>query len=281
MIDCVIARSDCRASSMVLASERMPADRSYAVAKSRLDDRRLQRRHLRGDRTALAELVARHLPLARHLALRYRFGGEPVDDLIQVASIGLLNALRRWDPERGTAVSSLAVPTITGELRRYLRDSAWGVRPPRAVQELALVATRRREQMWNENERPATVGELADALGRSHQDVVDALRAAAARRSESLDVPRIAAVAESTPAVGSGGVDDGYDRVEDAVTADSLTAILDERAREVVRLRFAEDLLQRDIAERVGCSQMHVSRILRDAIAKMRLQVRLNEQRAA
>jgi RNA polymerase sigma-B factor len=232
--------------------------------KRRLDDRRLQRRQLRGDRNARAEMVERYLPLARGLAFRYRHGGEPVDDLIQVASVGLLKALQRWDPERGTAFSSFAVPTIVGELRRYLRDFTWAVKPPRATQELALLAAKARERVWNEHARPATVAEIAEALGRSHEDVSDALEAAGARRSEPLDE--------------LGGPDVDFGRVLDAVTIGALTAVLDERAREVVRLRFSEDLVQRDIAERVGCSQMQVSRILRDALKTMQRHAGLHDQ---
>ena len=238
----------------------------------RLEDARLQRRHLAGDRRAATELAERYLPLARRLALRYRHRGEPIDDLIQVASVGLVNALQRWDPDRGTTFATFAVPTILGELRRYFRDSTWAVRPPRSAQELSLAVSKARDRLWQEGSRAPTVAEIAGLIGRSQEEVLTGLEAGAAHNAESLDIPVVEGGDETITAVDVLGEHDaGYGRVEDAMVLDQVIATLDEPAREVVRLRFLEDLLQRDIAQRLGCSQMQVSRILRDSLSMLGL----------
>jgi RNA polymerase sigma-B factor len=216
------------------------------------------------------ELVERHLPLAEHVARRFRHTSEPLDDLVQVARLGLVNAARRWDPERGVAFSTFAVPTIMGELRRYFRDRAWLVRPPRGLQELYLAVQRCREQLWQELGREPTAGDVATRLDRPVEDVLDALAAADAYHPASLDAP--VREGELDGATGQDFlVDERPDlhEGENRVAIEQLAADLDERDREVIRLRFTEDLLQRQIAERVGCSQMHVSRILRAALRRM------------
>ena len=209
--------------------------------------------------------------MARKLALRYRGTGEPIDDLVQVASVGLVMALMRWDPDRGVAFSTFAVPTILGELRRYFRDSTWAVKPPRAKQELSLVVAKAREQVAHHRSRTALVDELSRKVGRSQADVSDALEAAAARRAESLDVPVGDGDETQTGLELLGSTDPGYARVETEATLDGLTSTLDERAREIVRLRFREDLYQREIGERVGVSQMQVSRILRESLSRLQI----------
>ncbi len=220
-----------------------------------------------GNRTH-EELIVRHLPLARALALRYARGSEPLDDLVQVASLGLVKASRRWDPERGVSFATYAVPTILGELRRHFRDSTWAIRPPRDVQELCLLIWRAREPLLGEVRREPTAADLARRLGRSRDQVEAALRAAEARSLASLDVPSegeeggAATVGEKL-----GRDDEGYEQAEARATLERLTAILDERAREILRLRFQEDLLQSEIAARVGVSQVHVCRILRASLA--------------
>ena len=240
--------------------------------RRRLEDARLQRRHLAGDRRAAAALAERYLPLARRLALRYRNSGEPLDDLIQVASVGLVNALRRWDPDRGSAFATFAVPTILGELRRYFRDNTWAVRPPRSAQELSLAVSKARDQLWQQGSRAPTVAEIAASLGRSQEEVLDGLEANGARHVESLDEPILEGGDETITGVDVlGEPEAGYGRVENAVILDQVIAILDEQARAVVRMRFLEDLLQREIAQRLGCSQMQVSRILRDSLSTLGL----------
>ena len=231
-----------------------------------MNDQRLRRR---GDSRARSELAARYLPLARSLALRYRHTQEPIEDLVQVASLGLVKAIDRWDPERGTAFASFAVPTIHGELCRYFRDCTWMVRPPRALQELALQVMRVRNQLWTAQGREPTVADLAAALGHPLEAIVDAVAAAASRHAFSLDAPAADGDVGSTPLDLLGDTDAALAAVDDRLLADRLVRSLDSRARAVLRMRFEFDLRQREIADRVGVSQMHVSRILRDALATL------------
>jgi RNA polymerase sigma-B factor len=233
-------------------------------------DHRLMLRHRRGDERARTQLIERYMPLARSLALRYRRASEPLDDLIQVASVGLVKAVDRWDPERGLAFSSYAVPTILGELRRYFRDSTWDVRPARDLQELCLAIEEAREALWISLGRSPTVADIAGHVQRTPEQVVEALQATEGRSLRSLDAPVHEEEGDSASAgelIGS--EDPEFDRVEAGVTIERLTGILDERAQEILRLRFQEDLLQSEIAERVGCSQMHVSRIIRSSLERL------------
>jgi RNA polymerase sigma-B factor len=227
-------------------------------------------RHRSGDAHARDVLIERYMPLARSLALRYRRASEPLDDLVQVASVGLVKAVDRWDPGRGLAFSSYAVPTILGELRRYFRDATWDVRPARDLQELCLAVEDAREKLWAELGRSPTVGDLAERLGRGPEEVVEALQATEGRSVRSLDAPVHDEEEGSASAGDLIGTDDvEYDRVEAGVTIEHLAGVLDERAREILRLRFQEDLLQSEIADRVGCSQMHVSRIIRSSLERL------------
>ena len=241
-----------------------------ARSRRRTDDVRLILRHRDGDQRARELLIANYLPLARRLALRYRRSPEPLDDLVQVASLGLVKAVDRWDPDRGLAFSAFAVPTILGELRRYFRDSTWVVRPPRGVQELSLSIERARDALSASIGREPTVADLAARLGRSPEAVMEALQAADDHTARSLQSPVLDdAVDSATPGDLIGQDDPGYDRAEARATIERLTRILDARAREILRLRFEDDLLQSEIADRVGCSQMHVSRIIRNSLARM------------
>jgi RNA polymerase sigma-B factor len=227
-------------------------------------------RHQRGDHAARDELIERYMPLARSLALRYRRATEPLDDLIQVASMGLVKAVDRWDAGRGLAFSSYAVPTILGELRRYFRDSTWDVRPARDLQELCLAVEEARDELWIELGHSPTVGDIAKHLDREPEAILEALQASEGRSVRSLDAPVHEEDGDSASAGDLlGGEDPEYERVEAGVTIERLTGILDDRAREILRLRFQEDLLQSEIAERVGCSQMHVSRIIRASLEKL------------
>lgn len=233
-------------------------------------DRRLHHRRRLGDSRARDAMIERYMPLARSLAMRYRRSSEPLDDLVQVASLGLVKAVDRWDPVRGTAFSSYAVPTILGELRRHFRDTTWALRPGRDLQERCLALDCAREALWVELGRSPTVAELAGWIGVTPEAVLEALQAGEGYTLRSLDAP--AREEESDAATAGdlvGACDRGYDRVEAGVTVASLTSILDERAREILRLRFEEDLLQMEIAERVGCSQMHVSRIIRSSLERL------------
>jgi RNA polymerase sigma-B factor len=240
------------------------------AARTAEDRRLLERYHRQGDRAARDAIVARFLPLARQLARRYAGAGEPLDDLIQVASLGLVKAVDRFDPERAVAFSSFAVPTILGELKRHFRDKGWSVRVPRDLQELALRLERVAEELSRELSRAPTPAELAQRLGVSEEDVLEAREAAHAYRAVSLDRPRTEDD-EGGPAVADamGDEDPGFGRAEDAATVDQLLRVLAPREREVLRLRFVEDLTQQEIGERIGVSQMHVSRLIRQAIARL------------
>jgi RNA polymerase sigma-B factor len=204
------------------------------------------------------KLIVDHLPLARRLARRYRGGNQPLDDLVQVASLGLVKAAERWDPKRGNAFSTYAVPTILGELRRHLRDRTWDVRPPRHVQDLCLAVARARSQMSATLGREPTVADLAARLHRSPEEIAEGLRAGDARWLPSLD--------EAVDCDLVGRDDGDYERVEARVTYERLSSILDDRAREIIRMRYEDDLLQSEIATRVGLSPMGVSRILRASL---------------
>jgi RNA polymerase sigma-B factor len=223
----------------------------------------------RGDRRARSELAERYLPLARSLALRYRHTQEPIEDLVQVASLGLVKAADRWDPERGTAFAIFAVPFILGELRHYFRDCTWMVRPPRALQELALQVMRVRNQLWMDQGREPTVSELATALDRRPQLIMEAIVAAEGRQAISLNAPTAVDGESSTYLDLLADADAALAAVDDRLLADHLVKSLDGRARAVLRMRFELDLLQCEIADRVGISQMHVSRTLRDALATL------------
>ena len=245
-----------------------PKDR---VARAHEDRRLLERYHHEGDPAAREALVERFLPLARQLARRYQRAGEPLDDLIQVASLGLLKAIERFDPARETAFSSFAVPTILGELKRHFRDKGWSVRVPRDLQELAVKVDRVGEDMGRELGRAPTPGEIGERVGSTPEQVLEAREAAGAYRAVSLDRPRDDDEEDGAGIADSVGIDDpGFSVAEDAATVERLMRVLTEREREVLRLRFEEDLTQSEIGVRVGVSQMHVSRLIRQSVARLR-----------
>jgi RNA polymerase sigma-B factor len=216
-------------------------------------------------------MVERHLPLADKLARRYLHTSEPLDDLTQVARLGLVKAVDRWDPSRGTTFPTFAVPTITGELRRHFRDRTWTIRPPRDLQELYLRVQRVRQELATELGREPTARDVADRIGRTSEEVVEALAVGAAHSPVSLDAP-VHDDMEDADSRLDAVRDDRRDiaRSEERTALEQLAFALSDRDWEVVRLRFQKDLLQREIAERVGVSQMQVSRILRDAIGRLR-----------
>jgi RNA polymerase sigma-B factor len=240
------------------------------VARAGIADRDLMHRHRDGDPLARRTLIERYIPLARRLALRYRRAPEPLDDLVQVASLGLVKAVDRWDPDRGTAFSTYAVPTILGELRRHFRDATWVVRPPRDLQELSLTVESAREPLNAAIGHEPTVADFAERLGRSSEAIAEAMVAAESRAVRSLDSP-VHEDRQGSATIGEliGGDDGEYDRAEARTAVEQLTVILDQQAREILRLRFQEDLFQAEIADRVGCSQMHVSRSLRSSLRKL------------
>jgi RNA polymerase sigma-B factor len=207
------------------------------------------------------QLVESYLPLARTIARRYKSPRVPAEDLVQVVD--------RYDPARGVAFSSYAVPTMVGEVQRHFRDHTWGVRPPRDLQERAQRVLAINRTLSAELGRPPSAGEIADHLQLGLEDVVEALQACDARDATSLDRPRVIGEENDTLGDTIGGEDREFDRVDDAITAELLMTRLDAREREIIRLRFHEDLTQSEIGERIGCSQMHVSRLVRGAIAKL------------
>jgi RNA polymerase sigma-B factor len=232
------------------------------------EEARLFARYQRtGDQAARAELVERFLPLARHLANRYRDRAE-YDDLFQVASYALVKAIDRYDLDRGLAFSSFAVPTILGELKRYFRDHGWSVRVPRDVQDLVRRVERAAERLTAELGRSPTIEELAASCGATSEQVLEARGTATAHRAISLD-GLVHEDDDEGPARLVGHEDAGYSTAEQSADLERLLSTLSDRERTVLRLRFQEDLVQREIAERVGLSQMQVSRVIANAIRRL------------
>jgi RNA polymerase sigma-B factor len=230
----------------------------------------LVRYHLGGDLDAREELVQRFLPLARDLALRYTYTDEPFDDLFQVASLGLIKAIDRFEPGRGTKFTSYAAPTILGELKRHFRDKGWALHVPRDLQERALAVSREREALSKRLGRSPTVRELAGALGCSVEEVLEASEAAASYEAASLDAPVTRDEEESAALVDLlGGDDSAYELVDSRDAIASTWRALPDVERKVVELRFMHDLTQREIGDQIGYSQMHVSRLMRRALARL------------
>jgi RNA polymerase sigma-B factor len=207
------------------------------------------------------------LPLARSLARRYANKGEPLDDLEQVACVGLLKAIDRFDVGRDVKFATFAVPTIAGEIKRHFRDRGWMLRVPREVQELNARLTRIRETLTREHGRAPTVEELSKASGASDELVVEALAASDAYRMMSLDEPMADGAG---PLEAIGAQDEGFERTEQRLMLRSGFDELAPREREILHLRFFEGLTQREIANEVGISQMHVSRLIRRSVDSLR-----------
>jgi RNA polymerase sigma-B factor len=235
------------------------------------DRRLLSRWHRHGDEAAREELVRRLLPLAKRMARRYRRSDEPLDDLVQVATLGLIKAIDRFDPARETAFSSYAVPTMLGELKRYFRDNGWSVHVPRGMQERVMRVDNAVKEMSRQLGRSPSVGELAETLGMEAEQVLEAREAATAYDAVSLDAFRFGDDGDGeTYAESIGEVDGGYELVEYGATIAPTLQALPARDRIVLHLRFVEDLTQAEIADRVGVSQMHVSRLIRRALDRLR-----------
>jgi RNA polymerase sigma-B factor len=251
-----------------------PAEQPSPGADEQLADERALLRRYSADRSTMVreELVERFMPLARRLAGRYAGGAEPYDDLVQVASVGLVKAIDRFDPERGTAFSTFAVPTILGELKRHFRDRGWSVHVPRDVQERILKVERALAELPSRLGRAPTIQDIAERLGVSEEDVLEAMHASQGHHSVSLDASSMFADGEEPAPLGERiGEDDlGFDTVEYGVAIEPALADISERDRKVLHLRFVEDMTQSEIADRVGVSQMHVSRILRSTLERLR-----------
>jgi RNA polymerase sigma-B factor len=240
-------------------------------------DRVLFARARGGDARARELLTERYLPLARRLARRYQHSEESLEDLVQVASLGLLKAIDRFDAHRDVAFSSFAVPTVLGEIKRHFRDRTWSVRVPRDLQELVLRVDRAAAELSVGKRRSPTVAELAEAVGATEEQVLEALRAAGAYHAGSLDAPRPGRVdadaAGESLADALGADEDGFERAEERATLAPLLARVSSRERLVLTLRFGEDLTQAEIGERIGVSQMQVSRLIRQALTRLRASV--------
>jgi RNA polymerase sigma-B factor len=242
----------------------------YAVSPHNRGSAALFRRYRATRDPALrGQIVTRHLPLARSIAGSFDTSRVPFDDLLQVASIGLIKAVDRYDPAHGATFATYAVPTIRGEILRYFRDHTWGVRPPRDLQERALELLKASDAMRAEVGRAPSPAELAERVGTSVEDVLDALFASQARDGSPIERPTDEHD-EAPPQHASFGVEDsGYDQVENAVTAQRLMRDLTDVEHRIVQLRFHHDLTQAEAGRSLGCSQMQVSRIQRRAMDKL------------
>ncbi len=223
-----------------------------------------------GDDRARAALIERFLPLARSLARRYERSGEPFEDLFQVASLALVKAIDRYDPGRGVAFSSFAVPTIVGEIKRHFRDRTWTVRPPRDIQELTLRVEAALTRLTQQLDRSPTTREIAAAVGADDEQVLEALQARSGRSGISLHSPQGPA-ADGLTLGDTLGVDDpGIERAQTRASLEEMLKAVPPRSREMLRLRFEEDMTQAEIGAVFGVSQMQVSRILRQTLAQLR-----------
>jgi RNA polymerase sigma-B factor len=235
-------------------------------------DRELLRRyHVGGDLEAREQLIEQYLPLVRSLARRYANRGEALEDLVQVGAIGLIKAIDRFDVARGVELSTYATPNIIGEIKRHFRDKGWSIRVPRGLQELNVRLSQLLERLTAELERSPTIPELAEAAGVTEEEVLEALESGQAYTTVSLSAPSGQGEdGQVDPLESLGELEHAYEVSEDrAVLAPGLEA-LDERERRILHLRFWEGLTQSQIAAQVGISQMHVSRLIRRALEKVR-----------
>jgi len=241
-----------------------------ALLEQRHGEPELFARSRAGDRSARNELVSRFLPMARGLAMRYRRGLEPVDDLVQVANMALVKAVGRFDHRRGASFASYAVPTIVGELKRYLRDTSWAAYVPQRMRERALEVDRATERLRHLLARSPTTDEVAAEVGATVSEVLEAAEAGTAYNALSLDSPPRGLDEAPTRVESLGAEEDRYELVEYGVTIAPVIRALPPRQRTILHLRFAEDMTQAEIAHALGISQMHVSRLLRQALGRLR-----------
>ena len=264
-------------SSRVTSPARKVRHTSAAPLQARLPgaeaDRLFREFFVTRDPQLRERLVNAHLGLAGSLASRFGSRQESLDDLHQAALLGLLHAIDRFDPTRGVQFTTFAWATISGELKRHFRDRTWGVRVPRRVQELYLTTAEAMDALTNSLGRSPTVAEVAERIGASEEEVVEALEARAAYRLASIDTPVGSDGDDGGSGAGMqlGDADPGFGVVEQRSVLSGLINKLPEREREIIHLRFNEELTQAEIAERVGVSQMHVSRLLSTSLAKLRV----------
>ncbi len=241
----------------------------------KLDQFLLRRYHLYGDRQARDKLITMYLPLVRSLARRYSSRGEHFDDLVQVGSIGLIKAIDRFDLSRGVELTTYATPNIIGEIKRYFRDKGWSVRVPRGLQELNIRLNKVIDQLVMKLQRAPTINEIAEAAGATPEEVLEALETSQAYNSVSLQAsPNGESGDDETGLIDYMGTDEeAYDAMEDRTMLAPGFAKLDKRERYILHLRFFEGLTQSQIAARVGISQMHVSRLIRRSLEKLREEI--------
>jgi RNA polymerase sigma-B factor len=225
--------------------------------------------HKEGDERARDQALVELMPLVRALATRYAGRGEPLEDLVQVGSIGLIKAVDRFDVDRGVDFTSYAVPTIVGEIRRHFRDKAWAMHVPRRLKELSLRLSRVLDQLTTELGRSPTIAELAHAVGVEEEEAIDALDSMNAYSTRSLQAP-FDDGSDDSLSEKLGEEETGYAEIEDGALVEAGLDALDERERRIVELRFFHEMTQSQIASEIGISQMHVSRLLRRALATMR-----------
>jgi RNA polymerase sigma-B factor len=238
----------------------------------------LRRYHEEGDVKAREQLIEKYMSLVRSLARRYSYRGEQLDDLIQIGAIGLIKAIDRFDMNRGVELTTYATPNIIGEIKRHFRDKGWSVRVPRGLQELNVQLSRLVEQLTVELGRSPTVAELAEGAGVDEEDVLEALESGRAYSTLSLSQGSSSEEGEELdPLETLGTIEHQYEVSEDRVLLAPGFAVLDERERRILHLRFFEGQTQSQIARQVGISQMHVSRLIRRAIAKIRAEIGTDE----
>jgi RNA polymerase sigma-B factor len=227
-----------------------------------------------GDLAARRELIEAYLPLAQKLARRYGRRAESLDDLVQVASLGLVKAIDRFETDHGAEFTTYAVPTILGELRRHFRDAGWALHLPRGLQELVLAVNGSVDRLSATLGSSPTPQQVADDLRLTVEEVLEAMVAGSAHDTVSLDAPARAEGADGMTIAEAVGEDEhGFELAEDRPAVVHAFKLLPEREREILRMRFGEDLTQSEIAQRLGISQMHVSRLIRRSLDRMRILV--------
>jgi RNA polymerase sigma-B factor len=246
--------------------------------QGRSDRELLRRYHEGGDLDAREQLIEQYLPLVRSLARRYAYRGEMHEDLVQVGCIGLIKAIDRFDIDRGVELTTYATPNIIGEIKRHFRDKGWSVRVPRGLQELNVRLSHLLEELTVQLERSPTIAELAKAADVNEEEVLEALESGQAYATLSLSAPSAGDEnADLDPLESLGELEHEYEVSEDrAVLAPGLKA-LDERERRILHLRFFEGLTQSQIAQQVGISQMHVSRLIRRSLEKLREEIAVEQ----
>ena len=243
-------------------------------AGGRTDRELLRRYHEDGDVEAREQLIEQHLPLVRSLARRYANRGEQLEDLVQVGSIGLIKAIDRFDVERGVELTTYATPNIIGEIKRHFRDKGWSIRVPRGLQELNVRLSQLLERLTVELERSPTIPELAEAAGVTEEEVLEALESGQAYTTVSLSAPAGQGEdGELDPLEALGELEHEYEVSEDRAVLTPGLDVLDARERRIIHLRFWEGLTQSQIAQEVGISQMHVSRLIRRSLEKVREEI--------